>query len=231
MPIYFDYTYILVVIGGIISMIASSKMQSTFNKYARIRSASGLTGEQTARMILDSNGLSNVRIIPISGSLTDHYNPTNKTIALSETVINSTSIAAVSVAAHECGHAVQDLRGYTPYLVRAKIVPVVNFASQISIPILMIGLFMSYFNFLLPIGIALFSFTLIFQIVTLPVEFDASFRALDLLLGKGILSNNEIGSSKKVLRAAALTYVAGVITSFLTLLRYIIIYNSRNRRD
>lgn len=231
MPIGFSPAYLLVMLGGAIAMMVSSGMKSTFAKYSMIGSSSGMTGAQVARVLLDINGLTDISIIPITGSLTDHFNPMNRTIALSETVINSTSIAAVSVAAHECGHAVQEKQGYTPYIVRSRIVPVVNFASNISIPIIMLGLFMSFFRPLVPIGIALFSFTLIFQIVTLPVEFDASFRALEMLENRRILERDEVGSSKKVLRAAAMTYVAAVVASLMNVLYYIALYNSSRSRD
>lgn len=228
---YFDWTYIFVLIGIIISSLASSRVNSTFRKYSWKMSSSGLTGAQTARKILDANGLSYVRIMPIGGSLTDHYNPKEKTISLSESVIDSNSISAVSVAAHECGHAIQDLIAYQPYLLRSAIVPGVNIASKISIYIMMIGFIISTLRPLVPIGIILFSSTLLFQLVTLPVEFDASNRAFDLLEDQRILSRDEVVYSKKVLNAAALTYVASAVASVLTILRFVILYNNSRRRD
>lgn len=228
-PFFYDWTIIFVIIGSFIAMMASSSMKSTFAKYSRIRSSSGVTGEDAARAILDRNGLSNVRIVPIGGILTDHYDPRNKTVALSETVINSTSIAAVSVAAHECGHAVQDLQGYFPFNLRSSLVPVVNIGQNLAMPLLILGYIISSFDFLIPIGILMFSTAFIFQVVTLPVEFNASARAFDLLEGVGILNRNEVKSSQKVLRAAALTYVAGVAASLLSLIRIIIIFGGRNR--
>ena len=228
---YFDWTYIFVLIGIIISSLASSRVNSTFKKYSWKMSSSGLTGAQTARKILDANGLSYIKIKPIAGSLTDHYDPREKSISLSEPVMNSNSIAAVSVAAHECGHAIQDSVAYQPYLMRSAIVPGVNIASRISIPIIMIGFFISTLRPLIPIGIILFSSTLLFQLVTLPVEFDASNRAFDLLEDQRILSREEVDSSKKVLNAAALTYVAGVLATVLTILRFVILYNNSRRRD
>ncbi|EHL14714.1 hypothetical protein HMPREF9629_00263 [Peptoanaerobacter stomatis] len=235
MPYYYgfgyDWTFILIIIGGLISMFASGRLKSTFSRYSMIRSASGMTGAQTARVILDANGLSNIRVVPIAGELTDHYDPRNKTISLSQSVMNSTSIAAVSVAAHECGHAVQDLKDYKPYLLRAGIVPIVNIGQNLAMPIFIAGIIFGSFNFLVPIGIGLFSLTLLFQIITLPVEFDASSRAFDLLRECNVLKVQEIDGSKKVLKAAALTYVAGVAASLLSVLRLIIIANSGRRRD
>ena len=219
----------LLVIGMVISLIASAKLKGTFAKYSNIRSRSGMTGEQTARLILDSNGLSNVRVIPIGGNLTDHYDPRNKTVALSETVMHSTSIAAVSVAAHECGHAIQDLEDYKPYLLRASFVPIVNIGQSLAIPMIMIGWIISFFSFLVPIGILLFSTAFIFQLITLPVEYNASSRAFELLKEIGILDSSEVNGSKSVLGAAALTYVAGTIAALLSLLRLIAISNSRRR--
>lgn len=228
---YFDWTYIFVIIGIVISAIASSRVNSTFKRYSRTISSSGLTGAETARRILDANGLHYIKIVPVGGSLTDHYNPRDKTISLSEPVMNSNSISAVSVAAHECGHAIQDLQAYQPYLMRSAIVPGVNIASRLSIPIIMIGFFIASLRPLIPIGIILFSSTLLFQLVTLPVEFDASNRAFDLLEDQRILSRQEVQSSQKVLNAAALTYVAAALSTVLTILRFVILYNDTRRRD
>ncbi|TRW27994.1 zinc metallopeptidase [Criibacterium bergeronii] len=231
MPFFYDWTIIFILIGAGIAGIASTKLRATFAKYSAIRVSSGITGAEAARKILDTNGLSNIRIVPIAGSLTDHFDPRNNTISLSQSVINSSSIAAVSVAAHECGHAVQDLQGYAPYNLRTAIVPVVNIGQNIAFPILLLGYFLGSANFLIPLGILLFSSTLIFQLVTLPVEYNASDRAFDLLESSGIITRGEVGASKQVLRAAALTYVAGVAASILSLLRIIIIFGGGRNRD
>lgn len=232
MPLfYFDSTYILIVIGMIVSLMASAKLQRTFSKYSGVFSKSGLTGQQTAELILERNGLSHVRVVPIAGQLTDHYNPANKTLALSESVYNKRSLAAVCVAAHECGHAVQDKTAYAPFNLRSAIVPTVNIGQAISIPILIIGAIIGSYNLLVPIGIMLFSFTLIFQLVTLPVEYNASSRALDMLAGYQILAPDEIKGGQKVLSAAALTYVAGVFASLMSLLRIILIFGGGRNRD
>lgn len=230
---YFDPTYILVVIGAVISMIASAKVNSTYNKYQRVRSASGLTGAQAAQRILSNAGLSYVRVEHISGNLTDHYDPSSKVLRLSDAVYNSTSVAAIGVAAHECGHAIQDQEEYAPLRFRGFLVPVANFGSKIAWPLILIGLLlgMSSSNLIVEIGIFCFSLSVLFQLVTLPVEFDASGRALRLLGDMGILRSDEVGKTKKVLSAAALTYVASAAAGILSLLRLILIFRRYDRDD
>lgn len=230
---YFDPTYILVVIGAVISMIASAKVNSTCNKYQRVRSASGLTGAQAAQRILSSAGLSYVRIEHISGNLTDHYDPSSKVLRLSDAVYNSTSVAAIGVAAHECGHAIQDQEEYAPLKFRGFLVPVANFGSKIAWPLILIGLLfgLSGSNLIVEIGIFCFSLSVLFQLVTLPVEFDASGRALRLLGDMGILRSDEVDKTKKVLSAAALTYVASAAAGILSLLRLILIFRRYDRDD
>ena len=210
---YYDWTYILVLIGVVLSLLASAKVKSTFARYSNVRSYSGMTGRDAAEKILHRNGIYDVQIIHISGNLTDHYNPTNKTLALSDPVYHSTSVAAIGVAAHECGHAVQHQVGYAPLSVRSALVPAANFGSMISWPLIIIGLM---FNgqmsaMLINLGILLFSLAVLFQIVTLPVEFNASHRAVNVLETAGMLHPEEISGVKKVLGAAALTYVATMV--------------------
>lgn len=226
---YFDRTYILIVIGVIISMIASAKVKSTFNKYQRVRSLSGLTGAQAANEVLRNAGIYDVRIQRVSGHLTDHYDPRNKTLNLSDSVFDSTSCAAIGVAAHEAGHAIQHARSYLPLQVRNAIVPVVNFGATLSWPLILLGILLSGFHYLITIGIILFSFAVIFQLITLPVEFNASRRAIQMLSSTGILRGDEINHTKKVLNAAALTYVAAAAASILQLLRLIILFGGRDR--
>ncbi len=227
---YFDSTYILILIGAVISMIASAKVKSTYAKYGKVMSHSGLTGTDAARTILDNAGLRHVRIERISGDLTDHYSPKEQVLRLSDTTYNSRSIAAIGVAAHECGHAIQHADHYAPLTVRNSIVPVVNIGSTLSWPMILLGLIFGFTGFL-KLGILFFSFSLIFQIITLPVEFNASSRALRILDDSGMLYGEEISGAKKVLSAAAMTYVAAVIASLLSLLRLIILFGGRRRND
>lgn len=227
---YFDSTYLLVLIGAVISMIASAKVKSTYAKYGKVMSRSGLTGTEAARRILDNAGLRHIRIERISGDLTDHYSPKEQVLRLSDTTYNSESIAAIGVAAHECGHAIQHAEQYAPLNIRNAIVPVVNIGSTLSWPMILIGLLFSLTG-LLKLGIIFFSFSLIFQIITLPVEFNASSRALKILEESGMLCGEEITGAKKVLSAAAMTYVAAVIASLLSLLRLIILFGGRRRND
>ncbi len=229
--IYFGYdpTYWMVIVGMIISMLASAKVKSAFNKYSKVRSMSGMTGAQVAERILNSQGIYDVSVQRVAGSLTDHYNPSTKVVNLSETVYSSTSVAAIGVAAHECGHAIQHAKGYVPLSLRTAIVPVANIGSKIAWPLLFVGLLINSRSSLTFIyaGIICFSLALIFQIVTLPVEFNASARALKLLTSNGILSDDEVGKTRKVLTAAALTYVAAVAASILQLLRILAIFGGR----
>ena len=226
----FDGTYVLIILAFLISALVSAKMNATFSKYSKVRSYCGMTGAQAAQRILSSAGIYDVRIEHVSGKLTDHYDPSNKVLRLSDAVYGNTSIAAIGVAAHECGHAVQHARNYVPLSVRSAIVPVANFGSQLSWPLFLAGLIFS-FRPLLMIGILLFCAALLFQIVTLPVEFNASARALRMLDETGIIGRQEIRGTKKVLRAAAMTYVAAVIGSLLQLLRLLILSGAFRRRD
>ena len=225
---YFDPTYFLLIIGMLLSMAASARVKSTFAIYSRVRSASGLTGAEAARRILRMAGITDVTVVPISGSLTDHYDPRNKQLALSQDVYDRTSVAAIGVAAHECGHAIQDAQNYVPLNLRSAIVPVANIGSTLSWPLFLAGLILSI-RPLLTLGILLFSFAVLFQLVTLPVEFNASSRALKMLGSSGMLGTDEVKGAKKVLTAAALTYVAALAASILQLLRLIILAGGRDR--
>ena len=229
---YYDWTYILVVVGAVICIAASARVKNVFARYSRVRSHSGMTGREAAEQILHRNGIYDVQVTHIAGNLTDHYNPSNKTLGLSDTVYNSTSVAAIGVAAHECGHAVQHARGYVPLSIRGALVPVANIGSMAAWPLIVIGLFMNGQTalFLINLGIFLFSAAVLFQIVTLPVEFNASNRAVKVLESSGMLYPDEVGSVKKVLGAAALTYVASAASMILQLLRLMII-GGRKRND
>lgn len=226
---YYDATYLLVLIGAVLSMIASARVNGTFNRYSRVRSMSGMTGAQAARRILDKNGLYNVTVEHINGNLTDHYDPRSKVLRLSDATYSSTSVAAVGVAAHECGHAVQDSEEYEPLRIRSKMVPAANFGSRFGLPIFIAGLIFGSNTVLMQIGIWVFLLAVLFQLVTLPVEFDASRRALVMLTDYGILGDMEVEGSRKVLKAAAMTYVAAAAASILNLLRLILISRSRDR--
>ena len=226
----FDGTYILVLIGVVLSMLASSKVKTTFARYQRVRSMSGITGAEAAQRILHQSGIYDVRVEHVSGSLTDHYDPRSKVLRLSDSVYGSSSVAAVGVAAHECGHAVQHEKGYVPLSIRSALVPVANFGANLAWPVFLMGLIFSI-GPLLDIGILLFLAAVLFQLVTLPVEFNASSRALRLLESNGILYGEEIRDTRKVLSAAALTYVASLAASVLQLLRLIILAGVRRRND
>lgn len=224
----FDWTILLVIPGLIISIWAQIKVSSTFKKYSKTTTVKGLSGYGAARRILDANGLQDVKIEQIRGELTDHYDPRANVIRLSESVYHATSPAAIGVAAHEAGHAIQYAKGYSPIKLRAKLVPVTNFGSMLSMPLFIIGLIFA-FEPLLVAGIILYSLVALFQLVTLPVEFDASSRAMSVLQSSGILNDDELSASKKVLSAAAMTYVAALLTSLLTLLRLLVLANGRRR--
>ncbi len=230
---YYDWTYILVLIGVLICLAASARVRQVFAKYSRVQSRLRLTGKEAAEEILRRNGIYDVRVIHIPGNLTDHYNPGNKTLGLSDTVYQSSSVAAVGVAAHECGHAVQHARGYAPLTIRGALVPVANFGSALAWPLILIGLLITGETsvFLINLGILLFSAAVLFQLVTLPVEFNASRRAVDVLGASGMLYLDELSSVKKVLGAAALTYVAGAASAILQLLRLLILTGGRRRND
>lgn len=229
---YFDPTYVLVLIGVIICMVASAKMNSTFSKYSRVRSRSGLTGREAAEMVLQSMGIYDVRVERVSGNLTDHYDPRSKVLRLSDSTYNSPSVAAIGVAAHECGHAMQHARGYAPLSLRSALVPIANFGSTIAWPLILLGfLFTGETSaMLLKIGVLAFSLAVLFQLVTLPVEFNASRRAMQVLGSNGMLYQDELSATKKVLTAAALTYVASAASAILQLLR-IILLTGRRRND
>lgn len=233
---YYSYgyywTYLLLIIGAVICLIASARMNRTFRKFSKVRSFSGMTGAQAAQRILNNAGIYDVQITHIRGNLTDHYDPRKKTLALSDSVYNSTSVAAIGVAAHECGHAIQHDVGYAPLRIRSAFVPAANFGSRLAWPVLIIGLiFGGAGSVLCQIGILLFSLAVLFQLVTLPVEFNASHRALGELEKSGILGGREIHDTQKVLRAAAMTYVASAASMILQLLRLILIFGGGNRRN
>lgn len=230
---YWDPTYILVVIGAVICMIASARVKGTFNKYSQLRSMSGMNGAQVAQRVLQAAGIYDVQVRHVSGSLTDHYDPRTKTVNLSDPVYNATSVAALGVAAHECGHAIQHAKSYAPLSIRSALVPIANFGSMLAWPVILIGLFFNTRSsgLIIDIGILLFSAAVIFQLVTLPVEFDASRRALVMLRTQGILADDELRYTRRVLKSAALTYVASAAAAILQLLRIILITNGRRRDD
>lgn len=226
---YYDPTYMLIIISALISLFAQFLVNSRFSKYSRVRSRSGMTGAQAAERILQSQGIYDVAIQRVSGKLTDHYDPRNKTLNLSDGVYASTSVAAVGVAAHECGHAIQHARGYAPLSFRSALVPVANIGSQLSWLFIILGIFFGGSHTLIMIGILMFSAAVLFQLVTLPVEFNASGRALKLLSETGILQKDEVSDTRKVLSAAALTYVAAAATAVLQLLRLLRLFGGNDR--
>ena len=227
----YDWTYLLVLIGAILSLAASAKVNSTFNQYARVRSLCGMTAAQIARRILDRNGLSDIPVEQVRGNLSDHYDPARRVLRLSDSTYASPSVAAIGVAAHECGHALQHQQGYKPLIFRNAIVPAANIGSKMGIPLILLGLFFGAGgSFLVNLGIWVFSLAVLFQIVTLPVEFNASGRALAMLEDYGILGEQENRQAKKVLSASAITYVAAAATAILQLLRLVVLFG-RNDRD
>lgn len=228
-PMFYDPTYILVMIGVVICLLTSAKMNSTFSKYSRVRSHSGMTGKEAAEALLHREGIYDVRVEYVAGNLTDHYDPRSKVLRLSDATYQQTSVAAIGVAAHECGHAIQHARGYAPLSIRSALVPVANFGSSIAWPLIIIGLIMNSqtSQLFLNLGVIAFSMAVLFQIVTLPVELNASRRALKILGNTGMLYPDEVRETRKVLTAAALTYIAGAASAILQLLRLIMISNSR----
>lgn len=229
---FMDSSYILVLIGAALCLITSGIVKSTFNKYSKVAASSGMTGRMVAEAIIHREGLYDVRVERVAGSLTDNFNPATKVVNLSESVYDVPSVAAISVAAHECGHAMQHNEEYFPLKVRSAILPVANFGSKFGLWIVIAGLIISFFRPLVFIGVVLFAFGVLFQIVTLPVEFDASRRALATLSEMGVLSDNEAVGAQKVLKSAAMTYVASAAASILSLLRLILIaQGGRGRRD
>lgn len=228
---YFDPTYYLVVIGAVICLLASARVNSTFQKYSKMRTLQGVTGAQAAEQILRSAGIFDVRVERVAGNLTDHYDPKNKVLRLSDAVYAQATVAAVGVAAHECGHAIQHAKGYAPLKFRTALVPIANIGSMLAWPLILIGLlFNSQSSYLLiQIGILAFSAAVLFQLVTLPVEYNASNRAIHILEGSGMMYGEEVGAAKKVLSAAALTYVASAAASILQLLRLVLLTGGRRR--
>ena len=228
---YYDPTYFLVLIGAVLCILAQLRVKSTYKKYSRVRSRSGMTGAQAAQRILQLSGIYDVRIEHVRGELTDHYDPSKKVLRLSDTVYGSDSIAAIGVAAHECGHAVQHNKGYAPLTFRTALVPMANIGSWAGIPIILLGAVMGMNQMLIQIGIWVFALAVLFQIVTLPVEFNASGRALAMLGSYGMLAQDETSGCRKVLSAAALTYVAAAAAAILQLLRLILLFGGGRRRD
>mgnify|MGYP002576178081 FL=1 len=225
------WTYIIIVLPAVlIALWASANVNSTFKKYSHIPSTSGYTGADAARRILDANGLTHVRIEHVNGKLTDHYDPKAEVIRLSDSVYDNRSAAAIGVAAHEAGHAVQHAEGYFPLVVRNAIIPICNVGSNLAMPLIILGLILDMFG-LCYIGIIAFSLSTVFQLITLPVEFNASNRALAALSSSGRFTQEDLGNAKKTLRAAALTYVAALAVSLANLLRLILLVNGRRRND
>ena len=225
---YWDPTYILVIIGMVICLLASARVKSTYAKFNRVRSHSGITAAEAAEKILHGAGIYDVEIRHISGDLTDNYDPSNRVLNLSDATFRSSSVAAIGVAAHECGHAIQHQEGYAPLKLRSFSVPLANIGSRLSWPIIVLGLILGWSG-LLEIGILLFVFVVAFQLITLPVEFDASHRAIRILEAKQLFGDQELQGAKKVLTAAALTYVAALASAILQLVRLILI--SRRNDD
>lgn len=225
---YYSLSYGLTFIALIITVIAQIYVNSTYSKYKKVRNGRGITGKEAARMTLDKNGLHDVKIGMVKGTLSDHYDPRTKTVNLSQSIYNGVTVAAVSVACHECGHAIQDKDNYVFMRIRASLVPIVNLSSKLGYFAIVLGLIFSSFNLLL-LGIATEVVILLFQLVTLPVEFDASRRALKEIENMGILADREMNGSRKMLRSAALTYVASVASTAIEILRLLMIFNSRSR--
>lgn len=230
---YFDYSYFLFMLPALIlSLYAQIKVNSTFAKYSKIKNSNGLTGSEAAYKVLTQNGVTNVAVEHISGNLSDHFDPQTNIIRLSDSVYSSNSVAAVGVAAHEAGHAVQYVNNYAPMKFRRVLVPITNIGSTLSIPLIFIGLLLPIqYDFIVNIGIALFSFAVLFQLVTLPVEFDASRRAIATLEQSGTLYDEELIGAKKVLSAAAMTYLAATFSAVMSLFRLILIAGNRRGRD
>lgn len=227
----YDWTMILVAAGAVLCMLASMHVNTTYTRYSRMAAACGLTGADVARLILERNGVTDVQVQHVSGNLTDHYDPSKQVVNLSDAVYGSRSVAALGVAAHECGHVMQHEEGYTPLQFRTALVPIANFGSNAGIWIVLLSLILGLSSTLTTIGIVLFSMGVLFQLVTLPVEFNASHRALVMLEQYGVLGTDENRKARAVLKAAALTYVAAAVSSILQLLRLVLLSNRRNRND
>ncbi len=228
---FYDPTYILVLIGAVLSLLASARVNSTYAKYSRVRSMTGLTGAQAAEKILYQAGIRDVRIEHVRGNLTDHYDPSSNVVRLSDATYDSPSVAAVGVAAHECGHVLQHYEGYAPLKLRTALVPAANIGSRLGIPLILLGVILGMNSTLVTIGIWVFCLAVLFQLVTLPVEINASRRAVQILDRQGILGGDEVEQCRKVLGAAALTYVAAAASSILQLLRLVLIFGNGRRRD
>lgn len=239
MPYYyygFDWTYLVIVLPCLIlSMLASSSVNSTFNKYAKVNSIRRLTGAEAAQRVLSANGVRGVRIERVSGNLTDHYDPKTNVIRLSDSVYGSTSVAAIGVAAHEAGHAVQYAQNYGPIKVRAAIIPITNLGSKLAMPLILAGILLSFLgtfsNTLVYLGILAFSLSIVFQLVTLPVEFNASRRAMEAIETAGLLTHEEQQGARKTLKAAAMTYVAATAVAVAQVVRLLVLFGGRRRRD
>lgn len=225
----FDFLYLLLILVAILSIAASAKLNGTFSKYDKVRSACGLTAAEAARRLLDRSGLQEVRIERVPGSLSDHYDMRSQVLRLSDATFQSCSVAALGVAAHECGHAVQGKEGYGPLKLRNALIPAANLGSRLGIPLVLFGFLLGWNSTLIQAGIVIFSAAVLFQVVLLPVEFNASARGLRMLEDYGLLGGSEVQMSKKVLQAAALTYVAAAAASILQLLRLILLSGRRNR--
>ena len=233
---FFDWTYVVLVLPAVLlSLLASSRVNSTFRKYSQQYSRRGITGAQAAERVLRSNGVSGVRIERVGGNLTDHYDPRSNVIRLSDSVYSATSTAAIGVACHEAGHAVQYAQSYAPIKLRAAIIPITNLGSKLAMPLILIGILLSVFENLsfgfVYLGIACFGLSLVFQLITLPVEFNASRRALQAIESGELLTEEEQRGAKKTLSAAAMTYVAATAVSLAQLLRLVMIFGGRRRRD
>lgn len=239
MPYYyygFDWTYLVIILPCLIlSMLASSSVNSTFNKYSKVNSIRRLTGAEAAQRVLSANGVRGVRIERVSGNLTDHYDPKTNVIRLSDSVYGATSVAAIGVAAHEAGHAVQYAQNYGPIKVRAAIIPVTNIGSKLAMPLILAGILLSFLgilsNTLVYLGILAFSLSIVFQLVTLPVEFNASRRAMEAIETAGLLTHEEQQGARKTLRAAAMTYVAATAVAVAQVVRLLVLFGGRRRRD
>ncbi len=232
MPLfYFDFTYLLVIIGMVLCLGASFRVNSVMKKYGRVGNSTGITGAEAARRILNNEGLYNVQIECLQADTGDHYDPRTDTVRLSRKNFSEATVTAVGVAAHECGHAIQHAKGYSPLNFRTALVPVVNIGSRLGMPIIILGMLLSWNNVLIQIGIWAFSLSVLFQLVTLPVEFNASARAIAKIGQYGLVSEEENQGCKKVLSAAAMTYVAAAASSILQLLRLILLFGGNRRRD
>lgn len=229
--LFWDPTYLLVIIGMLLCLGASALVNSTMSKYSKVRNAAGITGVDAARRILDREGLYDVKVECLNGNQGDHYDPRTKTVRLSSHNYNSASVTSVSVAAHECGHAIQHAKGYAPLKLRSSMVPIVNIGSNLGMPIILIGVLLGWNQTLIQIGIWGFALAVLFQLVTLPVEFNASSRAVARIEQYGLLGYQENEGCRKVLRAAALTYVAAAASSILQLLRLVLLFGGNRRRD